>query len=169
MSMLVPVAALVVLSAVGGLLQVPGAWHLVSDFLHSVAEPLVEPTVAQDYLTSAIAAVLGLAGIGVAWLLYGARTREAPRQRTVQDLLEHKLYFDELYDALFYRPASAVARAFDRLVERPAIDGSIDGLTAGTRDVAGRVGRLQTGYLRVYALAIGAGAALLALVFVSAR
>ena len=168
-SMLVPVGILAVLATVGGLLEVPGAWHYLADFLHSVAEPLVEPTAAQDYLTSAIAGLLGLAGIGVAWLLYGARTRAVPRWRTVQDVLEHKLYFDELYDAVFYRPATALARGLDRLVERPAIGGSIAGVSAATRGAAGRVGRLQTGYLRVYALAIGAGAALLALVFVSVR
>jgi NADH-quinone oxidoreductase subunit L len=129
----------------------------------------VEPSVLQDWVTSLIAVVAGLAGIGVAWVLYARRTRPVPRQPQVQHALEHKLYFDEAYDYAFYHPASWTATFLARWFERPLIGGSLTGIAAGTRLLGGRFGRIQTGFLRTYALAIAGGVAILALVFVSAR
>jgi NADH-quinone oxidoreductase subunit L len=174
-SMTSTVAVLAVLAAVGGLIQVAGAWHLLGDFLEptrAVARDeydLVHPSTLQDWLTSLFAVALGATGIFVAWMLYGAKRRPVPRQPAAQHALEHKLYFDEAYDLAFYRPADAIARAFTRWIERPLIEGSIAGLAGGTREVAGRLGRAQTGFLRTYALAIAGGVAVLAFVFVSAR
>jgi NADH-quinone oxidoreductase subunit L len=163
------VAVLTVLAAVGGLLQVPGLWHIFGDWLHAVAEPLVEPTTAQDYAASGMAVALGLVGVGIAWWLYGARRREVPRNAAAQDALERKLYFDELYDLVFYRPAVAVAGLWRRGIEEPLIGGSITGVTLGARRAGGAVGEAQTGYLRSYALAIALGAAIVVVVFLSVR
>ena len=65
LSMLIPVGVLAVLSAVAGLLVIPGVWEPFLDWIDGVAEPLVVATVAQDYATSAVAVTL--AGIGI-WL-----------------------------------------------------------------------------------------------------
>ena len=46
-------------------------------------------------------------------------------------LLEHKFYFDELYDRLFYRPAVLLATSLYRLVERPLVLGSLQRAGAG--------------------------------------
>jgi NADH-quinone oxidoreductase subunit L len=174
-SMAGAVAVLALLAVVGGWIQIAGVWHPLADFLNPATYvdrehlSLVEPTVTQDWVTSVIAVALGLAGIGVAWVLYGARTRPVPRQAQIQRALEHKLWFDEAYDALFYKPAAALATFLTRFVERPLIAGSLAGIAGGTRLLAARTGRIQTGYLRTYALAIAGGVAILALVFVSAR
>ena len=48
-----------------------------------------------------IAVGLGLLGIGIAWFFYGARARPVPRLASVQETLEHKFWFDELYDKVF--------------------------------------------------------------------
>jgi NADH:ubiquinone oxidoreductase subunit 5 (subunit L)/multisubunit Na+/H+ antiporter MnhA subunit len=66
----------------------------------------------------------------------------------VQQLFEHKFYFDELYDAAFYRPAVSFARALYRGVEGPLISDSARELGDDTRDVGGLVSRIQTGLLR---------------------
>jgi NADH-quinone oxidoreductase subunit L len=173
-SMTSTVAVLTFLAVVGGLIQIPGLWHLLEDFLNPAAFgreelSLVHPSELQDWVTSAIAVSVGLAGIGIAWVLYGAKRRPVPRQPQVQHALEHKLYFDEAYDLVFYRPAAWVAIALTRWVERPLIAGSLTGLAGGVRLLGGRLGQVQTGYLRNYALAIAGGVAVLALVFVSAR
>jgi NADH-quinone oxidoreductase subunit L len=84
-------------------------------------------------------------------------------------VLEHKLYFDELYDAVFYRPAAWLAAAAIRFVEEPLIVGSIRGVTEGARVLATRVTEAQTGLLRTYALALGSGAAILTLIFLAVR
>jgi NADH-quinone oxidoreductase subunit L len=168
-SMYGTVAALAVLSVIGGWIQMAGIWHPLSDFLHSVAEPRVEPSVLQDWVTSVIAVGLGLAGIYLAWLLYETRAAVVPRVPAVARVLEHKFYFDELYDLLFYRPSAAIARALRRGIEEPLVAGSIDATVIGVREV-GRTSTLaQSGYLRSYALALMTGLAVLAVLFVAFR
>ena len=168
-SMYATVAVLALLSVVGGWLQVAGIWHPFSDWLAPVAEPLVEPSVTQDWVASLIAMALGLGGIYLAWLFYGKRSVAVPSYPTAKRVLEHKLYFDELYDAVFYRPAVLVANALRSGVEEPLVEGSIDGAAASVRE-AGRAATLvQTGYLRSYALALTAGLAVLAVLFVALR
>jgi NADH-quinone oxidoreductase subunit L len=170
-TMTVPVALLAVLAVIGGWVQLAGIWHPFADWLDPIALErehlaLVEPTVTQDYVASAIAVGLGLVGIGIAWMFYGARARPVPRWSAVQTTLEHKLWFDELYDAIFYRPAVFLTRLLRRNVEEPLIGGSIQGVTLGAREAGGAVGEAQTGYLREYALAIAGAVAILVVVFV---
>ena len=52
--------------------------------------------------------------------------RRVPRYAAVQRVLEHKLYFDELYDASSTGPPSARHACCALVVERPLIAGSID-------------------------------------------
>ena len=111
-----------------------------------------------------------LAGIGVAWWIYGARKAAAPRIAWAQNLLEHKFYFDEAYDFAFYRPAVFLATGLDALGRAAAR------LRLGARARArasawpGRdTGRLQTGLVRTYVLAIAASVAVLTVVFVAVR
>jgi NADH-quinone oxidoreductase subunit L len=92
-----------------------------------------------------------------------------PRLAFVQRALERKLYFDEAYDLVFYRPAVGLARLFVRVVEPLAVGGSITGLARGTRDVARGVSEAQTGLLRTYALAIASGLVVLVVVFISVK
>ena len=173
-TMTVPVAILAVLAVVGGWLQVAGVWHPFGEWLDPIAVgrehlALVEPTVTQDYVTSALAVGLGLAGIAVAWQLYGSRKWAVPRVPAVQQTLEHKFWFDELYDEIFYRPAVLSSRLLRDGVEKPLIGGSISGVTLGAREAGGAVGEAQTGYLRSYALAIAAAVAVLIVVFITVQ
>jgi NADH-quinone oxidoreductase subunit L len=165
----VPVGVLTVLAAVGGFLQFAGVWTPVSDWLEPVARPLVEATGTQEAISSLIAVTLGLAGIWVAWLLYGARSLEVPRVAAVHTLLERKFYFDELYDALFYRPSVFLATKLFRWVERPLVLGSVRELSDGVRELGLGTRRLQTGLVRTYALAIAASLAVVTVVFVAVR
>jgi NADH-quinone oxidoreductase subunit L len=162
------VAVLAVLSTVGGWIQFSPFWEPVDTWLDTVAEPLVNPSGWQEAISSILAVGLGAAGIGVAWLLYGVKRRAVLKAPFWQRTLEHKFYFDELYDALFYRPAVVLASALGRFVE-PLITGSGRELGEETRDLGGILARLQTGLLRTYALAIAASLAVLAVVFVAVR
>jgi NADH-quinone oxidoreductase subunit L len=165
-SMAATVAVLAALSAFGGWLQFAPIWHPVETWLQTVAEPLVSPTNRQEALSSALAVALGLAGIGLAWLMYGVRRVPVPRFAFAQRTLERKFYFDELYDAVFYAPAVFCARLLRRAVEEPLIADSGRDLGDDTRDLGGLVARAQTGLLRTYALAIASSVAVLAIVFV---
>jgi NADH-quinone oxidoreductase subunit L len=166
--MLLPVGVLAVLATVGGLVVIPGVWEPFLEWIDVVAEPLVKPSVAQDYATSAVA--VALAGIGI-WLAHRAflASRELVPEGRVRTLLEHKFYFDELYDAVFARPAQLLADGLRTRLETPIVQGSIDELADGTRDVGGGVAGVQTGLLRTYALVVTASVVILAIVFLVLR
>jgi NADH-quinone oxidoreductase subunit L len=168
-SMTSTVAVLTVLAVVGGWIQFAPVWHPVSDWLDPVAPPIAVPSSTQEALASLFAFLLGLAGIGVAWMIYGAKRWSVPRLAFSRRLLEHKFYFDEAYDAAFYRPAVALAKGLDRWFERPVIGGSIREIAAGFREAGLDTSRIQTGLVRTYALAIAASLAVITIVFVAVR
>jgi NADH-quinone oxidoreductase subunit L len=165
-SLAVPVGVLTVLAAFGGWLQFAGIWTPVSDWLEPVAPALVDASSLQEAASSIIAVVLGIAGIGAAWWIYAARRAEAPRSLP---LLERKFYFDELYDALFYRPSVFVANALLRWVEQPLVFGSVRELAEAIRGLGSETRSIQTGLVRSYALAIAASVAVVTVVFVVVR
>ena len=168
LSMLVPVGILTVLSTIGGLVGIPGVWEPFLTWIDETAEPLVHPTVAQEYLTSAIAVTLGVIGAGFAHRAFRAGRQLVPEPEPWK-LFEHKLYFDELYDALFYRPAAALASTLLRRVEEPVVERSLEEIGSGTIQAGGEVARVQSGLLRTYALTIAFGVAVLVVVFVAVR
>jgi NADH:ubiquinone oxidoreductase subunit 5 (subunit L)/multisubunit Na+/H+ antiporter MnhA subunit len=160
------VATLAVLSCIGGFLQFAPLWHPLSTWLDPVDRPLVEPTSTQEWLTSGGAILIGLAGIAVAWVIYGARRAKAPRALPV---LEMKFYWDELYDLVWYRTSDLAARGFYALVETPLIGGSIAAVTGAVGLGSRELSVAQNGLVRSYALALAGGLAVLAVVFLAAR
>ena len=167
-SMKIPVAVLAVGSAIAGLLQIPGVWEPFDTWIDPVAEPLVHPSVAEDYLTSLFAVTLGTIGIYLAWRAFTAG-RELVRAGGVRTALEHKLWFDELYDAVFSRPAQAIALGLRDRFEGPVVQGGLDEVAEGTLRGAAATSAAQSGLLRTYALAITISVAVLALVFLVVR
>jgi NADH-quinone oxidoreductase subunit L len=164
--MLWTVGVLGVLSVIGGFLQFAPVWHPLSTWLDPVTRPIVEPTNTQEWATSAIAIVVGLAGIGVAWALYGARRVAVPR---TLPLLQKKFYWDELYDLVWYRTGDVVARGFYAFVELPLISGGIDAVSGALGVGSRELSLAQTGLVRSYALALAGGLAVLAVVFLAVR
>ena len=168
LSMLIPVGVLAVLATIGGLVVIPGVWEPFLHWIDETAEPLVHATVAEDYGTSAIAVSLGLIGFFIARRAFHAG-RQLVTNPGIWRVLEHKLYFDELYDAVFFRPAAAVSVALRRNVEEPVVERSLDEIGAGTIQLGGEVARVQSGLLRTYAIAIAFAVAVLVVVFVAVR
>jgi NADH-quinone oxidoreductase subunit L len=166
LSMRWTVAVLAGLSVVGGLIQFAPFWHSLTTWLEPVAAPIAEATNRAELLVSLAAVLLGLAGMAVAYALYEARTMRVPK---AVPALERKLYWDELYDRLTYRPADLAARAFARFVEGPLIAGSIGEITRGFRLGGTELGRVQNGLVRSYVLALASGIAVLVVVFLAAR
>jgi NADH-quinone oxidoreductase subunit L len=168
-SLFIPVGVLTVLSVVGGWIQFAGVWTPVSDWFSWIAPPFAEATNTQEAVTSILAVALGLLGAAAAWGYFGAPALSLPRVPRLRALLEHKFYFDELYDALFYRPAVTSARLLAALVEGPLVGGSIAGLAGAVRGLGRESSRLQTGLVRTYTLALAASLAVLVVVFVAVR
>jgi NADH-quinone oxidoreductase subunit L len=171
LTMLVPVGILTVLAVIGGWIQFSPFWHPLTNWLEPVAATLgvAEPKGWQEALSSVLAVALGLAGMGVAWAMYGTGRLAVPRLPALQRVLEHKLYFDEAYDRLFYRPSVALVGSLQRSVEDDwilPVGGEFAAATLGT----GRLTRrLQTGLLRTYVFFLGTGMAVLAIVFLLVR
>jgi NADH-quinone oxidoreductase subunit L len=172
LAMMWPVAVLTVLSVVGGLLQIPGVWHAVDTWIEPVVESIPEAGGGVAVLSALVALAAALGGIAVAWALY-RRPSERPaeirrRYPWAVRTLEHKLYFDEAYNAVFYEPAARLAVWLGRWFEEPIVLRSLGGLGTGVRDVSGRVAAAQTGRVRAYVLALAMGLAVLAVVFLVA-
>jgi NADH-quinone oxidoreductase subunit L len=170
-TMLVPVGILSVLALIGGWIQFSPVWHPLTSWLEPAARTLgvAEPTNTQEVIASIAAVALGLAGIGVAWVLYGTRRRAVPRVRALQELLEHKFYFDELYDALFYKPAATLANLSRRDLEEQFVLAAGPDIGETAFDTGRGVRRLQTGLLRTYVFFLGTGMAVLVIVFLLAK
>ena len=85
----------------------------------------------------------------------------ARQHEPLYKFLLNKWYFDELYEAIFVRPAKWLGRALWKGGDGWLIDGfGPDGVSARVLDVTRNVVRLQTGYLYHYAFAMLIGAAL---------
>ncbi len=168
LTMLVPVGILAVLAVVGGWIQFSPFWHPLTTWLEPAARTLgvAEPTNTQEAIASVAAVLLGLAGVGVAYALYGRAEPVAVRvPASVTRALEHKLYFDEAYDALFYRPAAAVAGWLRSDFEETIVLASGPDVGETALEIGQGAGRLQTGLLRTYVFVLGAGMAIVAVVF----
>ena len=167
-SMLLPVGALTVLAAVGGLILIPGLWKPLETWLETAVHPLVEASVAEEWVTSGGAVLAGAVGIWVAWRAVSAGRELVPWPH-LRTVLEHKLYFDELYDRLLSRPAQLLAARLRDDVEQPLVQGSLDEIGRGALEAGGGVARAQSGLLRSYAFVVTASVIVLAVVFLVVR
>ncbi|MGJ8603931.1 MAG: NADH-quinone oxidoreductase subunit L [Marivita sp.] len=88
--------------------------------------------------------------------------RLAENQRPLYLFLLNKWYFDEIYDFLFVKPASALGRLLWKRGDGNVIDGSINGLAMGFIPLLTRIaGRAQSGYIFTYAFFMVVGIAAL--------
>jgi NADH-quinone oxidoreductase subunit L len=138
-------------------------------------------------LSTLVAFTMALIGFLLATFFYGLRKLDPADVRRqfapIYDLLIHKWWFDELYQAVFVRPALRLAR-WAAAVDRRAIDWLADGLARLTAAVARlddwfdrlfvdnavnlvaawtygfglRLRRVQTGNLRQYVMWLAVGA-----------
>jgi NADH-quinone oxidoreductase subunit L len=159
--MTVPLIALAALSAVGGALLL-GGWivewlePVVGEEHHELAVPVWVITVATG--------VMVLIGIVVAWVFVGRRDvpEAAPaRVSPVTRAARADLYGDALNEAAFMRPGQYLTRSL-LFFDNKGVDGTVGGLSALIGGSSGRMRRLQTGFVRSYALAMVGGALLLA-------
>ena len=106
--------------------------------------------------------VVGVIGIALAYVMY-IRRPELPgmlatRFRTLYLFLLNKWYFDEIYDAVFVRPALLIGRGLWRTGDGRIIDGlGPDGIASAARLFARRASLLETGYVYHYAFAMVIG------------
>ena len=117
--------------------------------------------------------VTGVLGFALAYVFYVARplapVRLAALFPRIYQFLLNKWYFDELYDAIFVRPAMALARLLWKVGDAEIIDGVPNGLASIAEGGSVQVVRIQTGSIAVYAFTMLIGLVCMVTFFVVAR
>ena len=171
--MMWPVGVLTIGAIVSGFLQFPGGWAGVDTWIEPVAESIPEVSGGTAWFSALTALGLAIAGIVLAWFLYGRRRSEVPAQdprprcRGPTKTLEHKLYFDEAYDYAFYEPSSRLSLLLTHFVEKPIFLASLGEIGFEVREIGSKLAAAQNGLVRTYALAVAVGLAVILVVFLT--
>ena len=169
--MLLPLVVLAGLSVVGGALQLPFSSSL--HFLEKWLEPVVEFGEADisgtwgydnKYLLLAVAVVVAATGIALSYLVYSKKRVNAVEPT----VLEQGWYYDRAVSTFMGGPGR---RAFDAIswFDAKVVDGAVNGVGKLVRGSAGGVRKIQTGFVRQYAAAIGVAIVVLLAWFVVIR
>jgi NADH-quinone oxidoreductase subunit L len=134
----------------------------VPDWLEPVfgAEQAEAEPVLAHWLLTTLSLVVTVLGAGIAWALFrrGTALQEQPAGAVVT-AARRNLYTDAFNEAVFERPGIYLTRALVYL-DNKGIDGIVNGIAAGVGGSSGRLRRLQTGFVRSYALSMLTGALL---------
>ena len=126
--------------------------HVIDDAHHAPKWVKVSPFVAM------------ILGFSLAWLFYiknpALPVALAKQQRPLYNFLLNKWYFDELYNAIFIKPALWIGRFLWKQGDTRVIDGSINGVAMGIVPFLTKLSnKAQTGYIFTYAFAMVLGIA----------
>jgi NADH-quinone oxidoreductase subunit L len=161
--MALPLVVLAVLALVGGLLELPGhhpgfaplGW-LAPVFGNALYQ--AHQSTGTQWVLAVVDAVVAVVGLAIAFPLW---TRRASRPELEPAVLQRAYYLDDIYDAVIGRPSQAFARFCATVIEVRVIDGAVNGVARITRAAGGSIRKVQTGYVRQYALGIVLGAVVL--------
>ncbi|HEV2473385.1 MAG TPA: proton-conducting transporter membrane subunit, partial [Chthonomonadales bacterium] len=177
--MTVPLIVLAVLSVIGGLVgsfALFGAakWHPLANFLNPVftnsswvtkAVAIPAPSLSVEWISTGISIGLGVLGILGALALYRKGFNYKESRNPLYQLVFHKFYVDEFFIAILINPLLDLGGAFSRYFEGNVLDGGSRGVGWVLSRTSGGLRRLQTGYMRNYALAILLGVVLIVLYY----
>ncbi|GAA1989697.1 NADH-quinone oxidoreductase subunit L [Amycolatopsis minnesotensis] len=162
-SMTVPMIVLAIGSVGAGAFFALG--DRLSEWLAPSLGPLEEfehtviPHAAIPWLTVALSAL----GVLVAWLVVGRRDTPVERPENVSfpvRAARKDLYGNALNETLVARPGTWLSRALV-YVDNRGVDGVVNGIAAGLGGGSGRLRRMQTGFVRSYALSMLGGSFLI--------
>jgi NADH-quinone oxidoreductase subunit L len=153
-SMWGPLAALSVLSVVGGyLFNVPK----ILEGMFPLAEEPDNP------MLLAVSIGVGVLGIATAWYMYVVKTelpaRIAASFSGLYNLIYNKYFVDEIYDAAIVHPIVTGSRSvLWHGMDQGVIDGIVNGVGTQSQSVGGVLKLLQSGNIRSYATWVVLGA-----------
>jgi NADH-quinone oxidoreductase subunit L len=172
--MKVAMAILAVLALVGGIVGVPALTDTLEHFLEPTFEDSryidTHPSDGAEWVGLAAGGLIAIAAIALAYVFYirrrGITLQLRDRFAFLHRFLEHKWYFDELYDAVFVRPFRDAGAFGRRVIETDFVQGFIVGGATGVVRAGTSFARaIQTGYVRAYALLLLLGVGALGLYF----
>lgn len=155
--MTIPLILLAIGSVVAGFLMKSS----VVQWLTPVFGPATEEHPKMGHLTiTVLSLVLTVAGAGLAYALFRNGTALVPQPAgPVVTAARNNLYTDAFNEAVFEKPGNWLTRALV-FVDNKGVDGLVNGLAALVGGGSGRLRRLQTGFVRSYALSMLLGAVL---------
>ncbi|GCE18814.1 NADH-quinone oxidoreductase subunit L [Dictyobacter kobayashii] len=158
--MSIPLIILAVLSVIGGfigsmaLFGAPG-WSPLVHFLPSgLSAHAPDPTLTLGWISTGVSLLVAVLGIAAAWRLYGKGFAFKEHTNPLYQLVFHKYYVDEALNAVLIKPVLALGRGLSHYVEGDVLDGGSRGVSRVFRGTSAVVRRVQTGYMRNYALGI---------------
>jgi NADH-quinone oxidoreductase subunit L len=158
-----PLIVLAALSALGGLLLL-GDW--IVDWLTPVVGEEVPPVLGvPTFVLTLIVLVVVIIGVAVAWLTVGSNEvpRTAPTKVSVfTRAARADLYGDALNESLFMRPGDQFVSGLVGFDDR-GVDGMVNGTAGAFGGMSSTFRRVQTGFVRSYALSFLGGAVLVVL------
>ena len=173
--MTVPMILLAILSVIGGfvgsfaIIGLP-RWQPLASFLDPVftnpqwtAVPVhvVTASIGLQWVSTGLSIAVALLGILGAWTLYRQGFQYKENRNPVYQLVFHKYYVDELLILVLIRPLQWIGRTASNLLEGDLLDGGSRGVAWVLGETSSVLRRLQTGYMRNYALAILFGVVLI--------
>ncbi|WP_067860952.1 NADH-quinone oxidoreductase subunit L [Nocardia shimofusensis] len=151
-----------------------GGLLVLGNSLQNWLEPVVGVSHAEHAVPPIVVTGLALAvvviGAGVAYQRYGRAEipRTAPEASFATVAARKDLYGDAANEALLMRPGLHLTRSLV-FVDNRGIDGLVNGIAAFIGGLSARARRVQTGFVRSYALSMFTGAALVAAALVAVR
>ncbi len=108
------------------------------------------------FALAGIAVAVSLVSLAITWWIYGSgRVKPAAFREALEPwatAAQHGWYVDRAYDVVFVQPAKALARMAGDVVDAKVIDGAVNGIGALVRGAASGGRRVQTGFVRTYAV-----------------
>jgi NADH-quinone oxidoreductase subunit L len=159
--MWVPLIVLAAGAVLAGVLNATPEGRL-SVFLEPVAGAVPQGTGLSAAALGIIGAVIAVAVLLLAFLVYGSGRVDwrAMRERLtpLPGTLQHGWYVNEAYDRVVVQPSKALASIVATVIDARIVDGAVNGIGVGVRRLAQSGRRVQTGFVRSYALALFLGA-----------
>ena len=162
--MTLPLALLAILTVIAGIaLGAPSSHGTAFERFLAPVLPLHEADHgATGKVLILVSIVVAVAGVLLAWMMYGRRPVRAEEigvpRNAFHTLLLNKYYVDELYDALFVQPLYRLYLWCARVFDLRVIDGIVNGVGEAVTSWARGLRRLQTGFTMNYALGMLLGA-----------
>ncbi len=142
-----------------------GGFLIINDRLQDFLAPVVGvPPVSHGFVTPAgiVTLVLVLVGVALGWVMYGRTPvpAVAPRGTPLVVAARKDLYGDAFNESVLMRPGQWLTR-LSVYFDNRGVDGLVNSLAALVGGTSGRWRKMQTGFVRSYALSMFAGAAVL--------
>jgi NADH-quinone oxidoreductase subunit L len=164
-NMTIPLMILAFLSLTGGWFAFPalfGGKDYFTDFLSPVfgSGEIAggEASHSLELTLSGVAMLAATLGLIVAWRMYSKDVKRAP-ETGLHKVLYNKYYVDEIYQAVIVNPLVWISRnILWKAVDEGTIDGAVNGIAYGVREIGDGVRHAQSGNTRSYAVWVLVGA-----------